>query len=88
MPRKEVVLKNKTGLHARPASEFVQKANSFVSNINIIKDDKKYNAKSIISILSMGAGKDTKLIIDAEGDDSQEAVEALVALVKSGFGEL
>lgn len=88
MSRKEVILKNKTGLHARPASEFVQKANSFVSSINIIKDDKKYNAKSIISILSMGAGKDTKLIIEAEGDDSQEAVEALVTLVESGFGEL
>lgn len=83
----EVVLKNATGLHARPASEFVQKASKFKSEVNIIKGERKFNAKSIMSILSMGAGQGAKLVLEAEGEDEQEAVIALKELIDGGFGE-
>lgn len=83
----EVVLKNETGLHARPASQFVQNASKFKSVIKVIKCGKEHNAKSIMSILSMGAGKGTELIIEASGEDEKEAVNALKTLVESGFVE-
>lgn len=87
MYKVEVELKNKTGLHARPASLFVKEASKFSSDVKIIKDEKKYNPKSIIAILSMGAVKGSKLTIVAEGEDEKEAVEALKALVDTNFGE-
>ncbi len=87
MTNVEVVLKNATGLHARPASQFIQEANKFKSDVSVIKEGNKFNAKSIMAILSMGAGKGTKLVIEAEGEDEKEAVAALKALVDSGFGE-
>jgi phosphocarrier protein HPr len=87
MQSAEIILKNKTGLHARPASQFVQEASKFKSVISVIKDAKKYNAKSIMSILSMGAGKGTRLIIEAEGEDENKAVQTLKDLINSGFGE-
>ncbi len=87
MKQLEVVLKNKTGLHARPASQFVQEASKYKSDIKLIREKNEYNAKSIVSILSMGAGKGIRFIIQAEGEDEAEAVEALKILVESGFGE-
>lgn len=82
-----VVLENKTGLHARPASMLVKEASKYSSQIKLMKDDKEYNAKSIMGILSMGAGKGTKLTIIADGEDEKEAVESLKALIDSNFGE-
>ncbi|KPU26583.1 phosphocarrier protein HPr [Caloranaerobacter sp. TR13] len=87
MQKIEVALKNETGLHARPASIFVKEASKYMSDIKIIKDAKEYNAKSIIGILSIGAGKGDKLTIISEGEDEKEAVEALKALIESSFGE-
>lgn len=83
----ELVLENETGLHARPASQFVREASKFKSEIKVNKCGKEYNAKSIMAILSMGAGKGAKLKIEASGEDEKEAVDALKALVDSGFGE-
>jgi phosphocarrier protein len=83
----EVVLKNETGLHARPASMFVKESTKYQSEIKIFKDGSEYNSKSIISILSMGAVKGTQIKISAKGPDEKEAVEALKALVESSFGE-
>lgn len=83
----EIVLKNETGLHARPASQFVFTASKFKSHIVVIKDEKEYNAKSIMGVLSMGASKGTKLTIKAEGEDEKEAVEALISLLENNFGE-
>ena len=83
----EAILKNETGLHARPASQFVFTASKFKSHIMVIKDGKEYNAKSIMGVLSMGASKGTKLTIQADGEDEKEAVEALIALINNGFGE-
>lgn len=82
---------NKTGLHARPASTFVKKANSFDSTITIsnisLPNPKTANAKSIISVLSLGVGKDCKVEIAADGKDEANAVDTLIDLINTGFGE-
>lgn len=87
MYKLEVKLKNETGLHARPASMFVKEAGKFNSDIKLYKNEKECNAKSIISVLSIGASKGDQLVIVAEGADEKEAVEALKAMVDSNFGE-
>ncbi len=87
MFKQEVTLQNETGLHARPASLFVKEASRYVSDVKVFKGGKEYNAKSIMGILSMGAAKGDTILIQAEGDDSKEAVEALVKLVKDNFNE-
>lgn len=89
MYSKKVVISNSTGLHARPASEFVKHANSFKSNINIVlePDKTEINGKSIIMILSAGISKGKEIEIIADGDDEVSAVNELVDLVNSGFGE-
>lgn len=87
MIKKNVILKNETGLHARPASLFVKEASSFTSDIKIVKDGKEFNAKSIMGILSMGAAKGDTISIKADGKDEVEAVEVLAKLVDNGFNE-
>lgn len=82
---------NKTGLHARPASDFVKEAKQFTAKIKIANlstpEEAPVNAKSIISVLSLGMAQGTEVELIAEGEDEQQAVEALVSLLKSGFGE-
>jgi len=87
MVSQEVVIKNRAGIHARPAALLVQRANSFESQIFIQKGDDQINAKSIMGILALGAGFKTSLQIIAEGNDEQEAVEALVQLFENRFEE-
>lgn len=89
MYKKTTTIINDTGLHARPASDFVKAAGKFSSKITIKRagDDSEANAKSIVFLLSLGLGKGTEVEIAATGDDEQEAVDALVALIESGFGE-
>ncbi|MDY3052405.1 MAG: HPr family phosphocarrier protein [Ndongobacter sp.] len=87
MIEKRVKLVNEVGLHARPASIFIMEAVKFVSDIFVEKDDKIYNAKSIMSILSMGASKGETITIRAEGEDAQEAVDTLAELVQTKLGE-
>ncbi|CAK7034499.1 HPr family phosphocarrier protein [Tissierella carlieri] len=77
MVQREIVLLNDTGLHARPASMIVKEAAKYISEIKIIKNEKEYNAKSIMSILSMGAIKGDCLVIRAIGEDEEKAVEEL-----------
>lgn len=81
--RKQLIVKNKQGLHARPAALFVQIANKFDSRITVIRDEEKVNGKSIMGILMLGAEKDSEIIIEAEGDDAQVAVIELEKLVTS-----
>jgi phosphotransferase system HPr (HPr) family protein len=81
--KKDVVIKNKTGLHARPAAIFVQIANKFESEISIIKEGQEVNGKSIMGILMLAAEKGAKITIVADGDDAEKAVEEL-SLVLSG----
>jgi len=87
MFRAEVQLINETGLHARPASLFVAAAKKYQSDIAILKDGEEYDAKSILSVLSMGAYKGESLIISAVGTDEKEAVLELKALIVDNFGE-
>jgi catabolite repression HPr-like protein len=81
MAKRPVVVKLKTGLHARPAALFVQEANKFSSEIFVEKDDKKVNAKSIMGIMSLAISTGTEVYISAEGPDAEQAINALAALV-------
>lgn len=83
MYKRETSLKSETGLHARPASMFVKEASKYESEINIVKEDQKYNAKSIMGILSMGAGKGDSLLIEAQGEDEKEAVDSLIEIIEN-----
>ncbi len=79
--RKDIIVKNRTGLHARPAALFVQIANKYESDITIIKDDQKVNGKSIMGILMLAAEKGAKIAIIADGDDAEKAAEELSELL-------
>jgi catabolite repression HPr-like protein len=81
MSKRPVVVKLKTGLHARPAALFVQEANKFSSEIFVEKEDKKVNAKSIMGIMSLAISSGTEVYISAEGADAEQAVTALAGLV-------
>ena len=82
-----MTLINKVGLHARPASMWVQTAARFRAHITVAHDGRTANAKSILEVLQLGAGVGASLTVRAEGDDAEEAVAALAALVESRFGE-
>lgn len=84
---KDVVVQNQVGLHARPATFFIQKANNYKSSIWVSKDDRKVNAKSLLGVLSLGIIKGTTITIIAEGDDAEEAVNNLVELIASDFAD-
>ena len=84
---KEVVVKNQVGLHARPATFFIQKANEFKSSIWIEKEERRVNAKSLLGILSLGIVGGTTIKVIADGSDEQAADNALVDLVDSGFSD-
>lgn len=85
----EAILKvtNPTGLHARPAAQFVQKAASFISEVKISGNNTVADAKSILSMMSMGLAFGTEIVITADGEDEKECIAALQALVESNFGE-
>src|SRR5436190_9618698 len=85
--KRVVVVPNKQGMHARPAEMFVRRAQQFQSKIEIVRDDYRVEAKSIMNLLTLGAAKGTKLTIEAEGSDAQEAVDALAEVVEKGFLE-
>lgn len=85
--KKGVLVQNQVGLHARPATFFIQKANEFKSSIWVEKDERRVNAKSLLGVLSLGIVGGTSIDIIADGSDEQEAVDSLVALVESGFAE-
>ena len=87
MYSKDVMVQNQVGLHARPATFFIQKANCFKSSIWIEKEERRVNAKSLLGILSLGIIGGTQIKIIADGADEQAAVNALVELVESGFSE-
>lgn len=84
---KDVLVQNQVGLHARPATFFIQKANEFKSSIWVEKDERRVNAKSLLGVLSLGIVGGTKIRIIADGADDKAAVDSLVDLVESGFAE-
>ncbi len=79
--RKDLIIQNKTGLHARPAALFVQVANKYESSITIVKDDQEVNGKSIMGILMLAAEKGSRIVIVAAGDDAEAAVEELAQIL-------
>ena len=87
MCAKEVLVQHLVGLHARPATFFIQKANEFKSSIWVEKEERRVNAKSLLGVLSLGIVGGVTIRIIADGSDEQEAVDALVDLVNSGFSE-
>jgi phosphocarrier protein len=84
---KDVPVLNQIGLHARPATFFIQKANEFKSSIWVEKEERRVNAKSLLGVLSLGIVGGTSIRIIADGTDEQTAVDALVKLVETGFSE-
>jgi len=84
---KETTVNNQVGLHARPATFFIQKANEFKSSIWVERDDRRVNAKSLLGVLSLGIVKGTTISLMADGPDEEQAVNALVELINSDFSE-
>lgn len=84
---KEVLVQNQVGLHARPATFFIQKANEYKASIWVEKEERRVNAKSLLGVLSLGIVGGTNIRIIADGSDEREAVDGLVELVQSGFSE-
>lgn len=82
MVEKQIEVRLKTGLQARPAALFVQEANRFSSNVFLEKDGKKVNAKSIMGLMSLAVGTGSSVILSAEGKDEQEALNALAAFIE------
>ena len=87
MISREVTIKNRVGLHARPATFFIQKANSFKSSIWVEREDRRINGKSLLGVLSLGIVKGMAITIIAEGADEEEAIEGLATLIDTGFNE-
>ena len=87
MITKEVKISNAIGLHARPATFFIQKANTYNSTIWVEKDDRRVNAKSPLGVLSLGIAKGMTIVLTAEGQDEELAIEGLTKLIDTGFEE-
>jgi len=87
MTEKEVTIKNRAGIHARPAAMLVRTANEFSCNIYLEKDGDQVNGKSIMGIITLGAGYNTTLTIQAEGEDEEEAVNTIARLFETKFEE-
>ena len=88
MISRDIVITNTSGLHARPATFFIQKANSYHSSIWVEKDDRKVNAKSLLGVLSLGIAKGMTVTLLADGQDENSAIAGLVELINSGFSEI
>lgn len=87
MVSKTVLINNQVGLHARPATFFIQKANEFKCSIWIEKEERRVNAKSLLGVLSLGIVKGTEIDIIADGEDANEAIQVLADLINSDFSE-
>jgi len=87
MLSKTIVVQNQVGLHARPATFFIQKSNEFKSSIWVEKDERRVNAKSLLGVLSLGITKGMEITIITDGTDEKEAIEALENLIESNFSD-
>ena len=87
MYNKQATVNNQVGLHARPATFFIQKANEFKSTIWVEKDEQRVNAKSLLGVLSLGIIKGSTIDLIADGTDEKDAVDALVELISSDFAD-
>jgi len=87
MQQRDVEIVNKLGLHARPSARLTQLASSFKSRVFMSRNGRRVNAKSIMGVMMLAAAKGCTVTLETEGDDELEAMEALAALISSGFGE-
>lgn len=87
MISRNITIQNSVGLHARPATFFIQKANSYKSSIWVEKEDRRVNAKSLLGVLSLGITRGTEITLIADGVDEADALNGIEDLVKNGFGD-
>ena len=87
MPEREVKIVNKLGIHARPAAEIVKTAGKFKCSVTIVRDDLEVNAKSIMGVMMLAAEFGAIIVIRAVGDDAEQALDALQAVIANKFGE-
>ena len=85
---KDIVVQNEVGLHARPATFFIQRANEFKSSIWVVKDERKVNAKSLLGVLSLGITRGAEVSLVADGNDEEEALASLIELISSDFADI
>ena len=86
-PRAELIIRNKKGLHARASAKFVKCAEVFDAEIRVFRDGQCVGGTSIMGLMMLAAGQGSTIVIEAEGREAPEAIEALTALVEDGFGE-
>ncbi len=87
MQQRDVEVINKLGLHARPSARITQLAAQFKSQIHVSRNGRRVNAKSIMGVMMLAAARGTTVTLETEGEDETEAIDALVGLISSGFGE-
>ncbi len=87
MQRREIEIINKLGLHARAAAKLTQLAARFASDVDVMRSGRKVNAKSIMGVMLLAAGKGSKITLEVAGPDEEQAMEALCALINDRFGE-
>ena len=87
MPQREVEIVNKLGLHARASAKLTQLAAKYQSEVVLSRNNRKVNAKSIMGVMMLAAGKGTKVTLETSGPDEAEAMEAIVTLINDCFGE-
>ena len=87
MISREYSISNKLGLHARPSAQLTQVASRFKADVHIARNGRRVNAKSIMGVMMLAAGQGSVVVVDADGPDEGEAIEAVGRLIRSGFGE-
>ena len=88
MISRDIVINNTSGLHARPATFFIQRANTYSCSIWVEKDERRVNAKSLLGVLSLGIARGMSIKLIADGQGETEALEGLIGLIESGFEEI
>jgi phosphocarrier protein HPr len=87
MPQREVEVINKLGLHARASAKLTQLAAKYQCDVSMARNNRKVNAKSIMGVMMLAAGKGAKVTLETSGPDEDEAMQAIVALINDYFGE-
>ena len=87
MLERQLIIRNKFGLHARPAAVIVQTASKFKARIKIVKDNQEVDGKSIMGLMTLAANAGSTIILRADGEDEMQALDELVRIIESGFGE-
>ena len=87
MIKRDFTISNKLGLHARPSAQLTQTASRFAADIHISRNGRRVNAKSIMGVMMLAAGQGSSVTVEAEGEDAEQALQAIGELIADGFGE-